>query len=215
GGHQAGDVASEMAVSLIQDKWAATEKIVSPDKAEEWLYNVLINVNKSIYDRSKQKEAFKGMGAKIVVTIVTTDFTTIAHIGDSRCYILNESGFSQLTEDHSLVNELVRSGQITNEEARVHPRKNVVLKALGTEEQVETDICSLGWELENKLLLCSDGLTDKISQEELADFMKSEDSILQIGRHLIDIANDRGGEDNISLVIVSHQEKHEIGDQTC
>lgn len=202
GGHQAGDVASQLAVMNIQDHWKKSTELHEPGQAEDWLKNLLQDVNKQIYDLSLQKEELKGMGTTIVVSIHSKDFTTIGHIGDSRCYIHNESGFKQITEDHSLVSELVRTGQISEIDAEHHPRKNIVLKALGTEEEITPDVCSLGWEKDNKLLLCSDGLTDKMSITTLQEFIESDKQIDKIGKELVDLANQRGGEDNISLVII-------------
>ena len=106
----------------------------------------------------------EGMGTTIVAVILTESFSTIAHIGDSRCYILNESGFSQITEDHSLVNELVRTGQISKEDAENHPRKNVLTRALGTEVFVDMDIKTIVFEEGDFLLLCSDGLSNKVHE---------------------------------------------------
>src|SRR5699024_8911575 len=150
----------------------------------------------SIYERASEKETYAGMGTTAVVTISADDFVTIAHVGDSRCYIHNENGFSQITADHSLVNELIRSGEISKDEARVHPRKNVVLKALGTESNLVPEIKSITWEKGDKLLLCSDGLSDKLTNEELAGFFQSPRSFNLISKELIDLANKRGGEDN-------------------
>src|SRR5690625_5237099 len=142
-----------------------------------------------------------------VIAICTNDFITIGHIGDSRCYVNNANGFQQITEDHSLVNELVKTGQISTEDAEHHPRKNIVLKALGTEQSVHADIKSLSWEKSNRLLLCSDGLTDKIPNDELEVFINSEKDLLEIGQTMIEIANERGGEDNISLIIIDQSSK--------
>src|SRR5699024_2695689 len=119
GGHSAGDIASEMAVSLLQKKWEQLEQFHAPEQTEKWLSDVLSVINTSIYNYSLQKESYKGMGTTVVVAIAMNEFITIGHVGDSRCYIQNEAGFRQMTEDHSLVNELVRSGEISEEEALV------------------------------------------------------------------------------------------------
>lgn len=216
GGHKAGDVASEMAVSMIQSAWEAMDELKSPEETEKWLTNILSEINMSVYEYASEKEEFAGMGTTVVVAISLEDFVTIAHVGDSRCYIFNDNGFSQITEDHSLVNELVRSGQISKDEARVHPRKNVVLKAVGTESKILADIKSITWEAGNKLLLCSDGLTDKLTNEELAAFIQSPKNLQLISREMIDLANNRGGEDNISLVIIDHIRTTPVeGDSLC
>ncbi|WP_164669054.1 Stp1/IreP family PP2C-type Ser/Thr phosphatase [Virgibacillus doumboii] len=212
GGHQAGDVASQMATSIIQDKWQESNEVTSPEKTETWLLETLNEINTAIFEKSKNKEECLGMGTTVVIAICTNDFVTVSHIGDSRCYLLNENGFKQITEDHSLVNELVRSGQISKDDAEQHPRKNVLLKALGTEESVAADTQSITWETGDKLLLCSDGLTNKVSDEELSQFTRTDQELETTGKELIDLANERGGEDNISLVFVHHDSTEKEGE---
>ena len=155
GGHRAGDVASKMTVTNLQELWEKSEGIQTADQAEEWLKKHILQVNKLIYEHSKNNEECEGMGTTIEAVITTDRFTTVAHVGDSRSYILNDSGFQQLTEDHTLVNELVRSGQITKEDAEFHPRKNVILRALGTELDVKVDVKTIMFEEGDCLLLCS------------------------------------------------------------
>ena len=137
---------------------------------------------------------------------------TIANIGDSRCYLLNETGFNQVTEDHSLVNELVRTGQISREDAEHHPRKNVLLRALGTEKTVDMDIKTIIFEEGDILLLCSDGLSNKVNEKELSAILTNEDPLEQKASTLISLANENGGEDNITLAIVEFSEFSE-GDE--
>ncbi|WP_010096722.1 Stp1/IreP family PP2C-type Ser/Thr phosphatase [Ornithinibacillus scapharcae] len=215
GGHQAGDVASEMATSIIEEKWRKIEKLLSPEETEEWLKNALLEMNTSIYQHSLEKEECQGMGTTIVVAVCTEEFISVAHIGDSRCYLYNDFSFKQITEDHSLVNALVQSGQISKEDALQHPRKNVVLRALGTSETVEPDIQTINWEDGDKLLLCSDGLTDKVRDHELAEYLKSTNDIEGVGKLLVDLANERGGEDNVSLIILQHETSVEEGEPSC
>ncbi|SDJ73308.1 Stp1/IreP family PP2C-type Ser/Thr phosphatase [Sediminibacillus albus] len=206
GGHKAGDVASQMATSLLSDLWKETEALLSPEAAEEWLTTSLEKVNKSILQYAQDHEECKGMGTTIVAVVCSKDFISIAHVGDSRCYLANDQGFKQITEDHSLVNELVRSGQISKDDAEHHPRKNVLLKALGTEVGVQADVQSIGWEKGNRLLLCSDGLTNKFEEEELKEIVLETTELKEIAQSLIDMANERGGEDNISVVLIHHDE---------
>lgn len=215
GGHQAGDVASQLAVENIQQHWQKTTKVKDPGEAETWLKEILKEANQTIYSLSIQKEDLVGMGTTIVVSIHGKDFMTVGHIGDSRCYLHNENGFKQITEDHSLVNELVRTGQISVEDANHHPRKNIVLKALGTEKEVTADIQSLEWENGDILLLCSDGLTDKMSNTTLLDFIELDKQVDEICQALIDLANERGGEDNISLVMIRNIPTEKEGEDLC
>ncbi|MCQ6274046.1 Stp1/IreP family PP2C-type Ser/Thr phosphatase [Bacillus sp. V3B] len=202
GGHRAGDVASEMTIQKLKKKWEETEVIEVAEQAEDWLKVNIEHVNSTLFEHSKAYSECEGMGTTIVAVIITELFSTIAHIGDSRCYILNEAGFAQVTEDHSLVNELVRSGQITKEDAENHPRKNVLIRALGTELFVSIDIKTIVFEEDDVLLLCSDGLSNKVTETEMVDTLKAQKTIEEKAASLIELANDHGGEDNITLIIV-------------
>ncbi|MFC2950157.1 Stp1/IreP family PP2C-type Ser/Thr phosphatase [Virgibacillus sediminis] len=212
GGHRAGDVASRMATSLLEEKWLKSGTFHEPEKTEEWLTQTVDEINHAIYTRSQEIEECHGMGTTIVITVFAEEFVTIAHIGDSRCYRIYEGNFQQITEDHSLVNALVQSGQITKDEAQNHPRKNVVLKALGTEAEVSADIKTLSFESGSIFLLCTDGLTDKVMDEEIAEQFKSGSGLDEIGQQLIDLSNDRGGEDNISLIFLQQDTPVKAGE---
>lgn len=212
GGHQAGDVASQIAISFVRDKWEQTDGFNSSAASETWLKEILEEANTALLAHAQNNEAYAGMGTTVVAAICTDGFIAVAHIGDSRCYMLTDGGFGQITEDHSLVNELVRSGKISKEDAEHHPRKNVLLKALGTEKDIAADTQSMTWEWDNKLLLCSDGLTNKVTDEELSSFIQKEQDLESVSNDMIELANDRGGEDNISLVIVHHDTATEEGE---
>lgn len=209
GGHRAGDVASEMATSHLHKEWQKADILQKPEQAEEWLGNVIQSVNDEIRSHANEHEECFGMGTTVVAAVCTENFVTVAHIGDSRCYFASEYGFKQLTEDHSLVNELVRSGQISSEEAEHHPRKNVLLKALGTEYDVNADIQTIVFEPNDRLLLCTDGLTNKVSDEELAELSNYEGDWENFCQSMIQTANERGGEDNITLAIVHYHQDHD------
>ncbi|UOE57105.1 Stp1/IreP family PP2C-type Ser/Thr phosphatase [Bacillus sp. CMF12] len=211
GGHRAGDVASEMTLTSLKGFWDQTDDFQTAGEAEGWLRKHIAEVNTILYEHSKENEQCEGMGTTVVAAICTDRFATIANIGDSRCYILNESGFQQLTEDHSLVNELVRSGQITKEDAEHHPRKNVLLRALGTEAAVEMDIKTITFEEGDLLLLCSDGLSNKVAVAEMSEILKSGRTLEEKAAVLIEQANNNGGEDNITLVIAEYDESNESG----
>ncbi|HJV31423.1 MAG TPA: Stp1/IreP family PP2C-type Ser/Thr phosphatase [Bacillales bacterium] len=212
GGHRAGDVASEMTVLELKNQWENTSGIQTAEKAEGWLLDHVLTVNKILFEHAKNNSECDGMGTTIVAAISTESFATIGNIGDSRCYLLNETGFKQVTEDHSLVNELVRFGQISKEDAEHHPRKNVLLRALGTEENVEMDIKTIIFEEDDCLLLCSDGLSNKVSEQEMNDILANDDELLQKAETLISQANQYGGEDNITLAIVQFAKNNE-GDE--
>ncbi len=211
GGHRAGDVASEMAVSKLKEAWETELQSDTPNSIELFLEEQIKRVNHEIFEHSMAHEECEGMGTTLVGVICTDKTATIVNVGDSRCYLLNDSGFKQVTEDHSLVNELVRSGQISKEDAAHHPRKNVILRALGTENSVDVDIKTISFEEGDRLLLCSDGLSDKLSETEIETIITGNDSLDHIADTFIQKANENGGEDNITLVILLHSFESESG----
>ncbi|MDR7076335.1 protein phosphatase [Neobacillus niacini] len=212
GGHRAGDVASEMTIAQLKNFWEESSGISTAGEAEDWLRNQITQVNSMLFNHAMNHLECEGMGTTIVAAISTNRFVTIANIGDSRCYLLNETGFNQVTEDHSLVNELVRTGQISREDAEHHPRKNVLLRALGTEKTVDMDIKTIIFEEGDILLLCSDGLSNKVNEKELSAILTNKDPLEQKTSTLISLANENGGEDNITLAIVEFSEFSE-GDE--
>lgn len=213
GGHLAGDVASKMAITLIDKKWKSTKKFEKPNEIEEWLLQTIQEINQSIYEHAQNNKECEGMGTTLVIVVHIDEFLTIAHIGDSRCYLLNQEKLKQVTEDHSLVNALVQSGQITKDDAKHHPRKNVVLRALGSQLQVDTDVKTIMIDENEKVLLATDGLTDKILDEELFEIISKHEDINSAGQELVNLANDRGGEDNISLILLSNQTVSKEGEK--
>ncbi len=204
GGHKAGDVASMLAVENMKKRWEETETVQNPNDIEQWLQNIIKETNEQIFRKSQENKQLEGMGTTLVAAVMSGSSLTIAHIGDSRLYIARGEHVEQVTEDHSFVNELVKRGEITEGDAEVHPYKNYIIRALGTEAQVDTDIKTLTWDAGDRLLLCSDGLSDKLSQTELAQFITADKGMNEIGQELIDLANERGGEDNISLILIAH-----------
>ncbi|MCZ0703380.1 protein phosphatase [Natronobacillus azotifigens] len=207
GGHRAGDVASKMVKDYLSQKWEKTKQILSRDDAQTWLKEVVIEANEKVFQYAENNPECSGMGTTVIAVMFASDFVAIAHIGDSRCYRFHNHELLQITDDHSLVNELVRTGQISREDAAFHPRKNVLIKALGTDLSVEPDILIAEWEEKDRLLICSDGLTNKISDKELALYLEKEDCLDIIGQELVSLANERGGEDNITLVLSEYDQK--------
>ncbi|MBP3038324.1 Stp1/IreP family PP2C-type Ser/Thr phosphatase [Bacillaceae bacterium Marseille-Q3522] len=214
GGHLAGDVASEMAIMNLKERWEKAEKIQTAEQAENWLLENINEVNSLLFEHAQNHPECNGMGTTIVAVISTEQFLTTANIGDSRCYLWNEEGFKQLTEDHSLVNELVRSGLISKEDAEHHPRKNIVLRALGTERQVEIDVKTIMFEEGDVLLLCSDGLSDKVTEKDMVKILQKDIPLQEKAEQLIRCANDLGGEDNITIIILEFLSKEESGENS-
>ncbi|WP_163579776.1 Stp1/IreP family PP2C-type Ser/Thr phosphatase [Gracilibacillus saliphilus] len=212
GGHQAGDVASKLTIEEIEKMWSELDVPLEKLDLENWLADSIKKVNNVVFEKAQSDTSCQGMGTTVVVAICTAQELVIGHIGDSRAYLFNQSTWKQVTADHSLVGELVRTGQLSEEDAQVHPKRNVILKALGTEPDLEPDIFRAQWDEYQRLLICSDGLTNKVTDEELHEIiMRTEDD--KLSQTLIDLANDRGGEDNISLAVIKQHE--EVGEPPC
>ena len=202
GGAKAGNVASKTAVDAICRYVERSYRVgLDYDGATDILNKAIISANIEVYDISLKTPDLKGMGTTVVAAIATDDFTTIAHLGDSRAYIVGET-ITQITRDHSVVQSLIESGQLTPEEARVHPRKNVITKALGIEENVFPDNNRYDFDFGETLLLCSDGLTNYVDTETIKNIIENNDKSVVVDA-LIEKANKAGGGDNITAVIVN------------
>jgi serine/threonine protein phosphatase PrpC len=204
GGHQAGDVASQITIEVIQEELQNLAANMSVDECQHIVRKAISEANKLIYDVSRKRDHYNGMGTTVVVAITALDWVVIAHIGDSRAYQVNGQSINQLTSDHSLVNELMKSGQITESEATVHPQRNVLMRALGTDEEVEVDVQSISWHAGDHILLCSDGLTNLVSEQMIRDILTSDISESSKVERLIEEALEAGGDDNVTVVILTH-----------
>lgn len=207
GGANAGNVASGLAVDSISGFVERSYRTnMSGIELSNILKNAIISANIEVYDASKKKTELKGMGTTVVAAIVTDDSLIISHVGDSRAYIVSDET-RQLTRDHSIVQTLLESGKLTPEEARVHPKKNVITRALGTEEDVLVDSDEFPRLNDNEfLLLCSDGLTNFVDISEIKEIFDSN-SIDRVTEVLVARANHNGGGDNITAVTVCMEQK--------
>ncbi len=200
GGHAKGEVAAKMACEAAIDFIRFHQT-----KPEYWLLkNCIDTVNKRVYEYSLSEIGRKGMGTTLVIAIVKNKKLFYAHVGDSRLYLIRNKEISQLTQDHSFVEELVQSKLITREEAKNHPRKNEITRAIGINPDVESDICLEAVELqeEDYILLCTDGLTNMIPDNRITEIVLSDESLEKTGQDLIETANKKGGIDNITIVLI-------------
>jgi serine/threonine protein phosphatase PrpC len=207
GGHQAGDIASAMAKDGMLKYWHEITEQFTPEVAEKWLLKTVSKVNEELFDYSQNHPGCEGMGTTLVAAVCSEDFVTFSNVGDSRVYLFAEDELKQMSEDHSLVRELVRSGQLSEEEAEHHPRKNVLLRALGTEQTIEVDVETIYWKNGAILLLCSDGLTNKLSNQDIENELATSQTLTDFSENLLKKANDFGGEDNITITLVRHETK--------
>jgi len=206
GGHLAGEIASKTAVETIYKELDPyVSKARNINELKYVLEEAIFRANELVYHKSIQNEEYRGMGTTIVTAIVCESQILLANIGDSRAYLIREDHIEQLTNDHSLVNELLKSGQISEEDAIHHPRKNIITRALGTEENVKVDIDLIMWEKGQTLLLCTDGLTDEVSDQEILQVLNGSSEFSQkIVDDLIKYANKAEGKDNISIIMIHH-----------
>ncbi|WP_262316249.1 Stp1/IreP family PP2C-type Ser/Thr phosphatase [Lacticaseibacillus parakribbianus] len=205
GGHLGGDVASEMAVSHIG---YAFEKTGTTDVETivRWLIFELQEENAVILEKAQQYSDLTGMGTTLVAVIISGSRFVVANIGDSRCYLYRRGRLMQITEDHSLVNELVKTGELTPQEAKNFPQKNVITRSLGVSADVDADVTIYDMEPDDYLLLCSDGLTNQVPDAAIAAVLAADLPLGDKAQSLIDQANAAGGPDNITALII-HQDR--------
>ena len=199
GGAQAGEVASGLAAAVLNEA-APDEGVV--ERGEERVATLIQEANRRVFQRSSEDEATSGMGTTMTVALVDGDTIAFGHVGDSRAYRVRGGELEQLTDDHSLVGELVRSGRLSPEEAESHPQRSVITRALGTEPDVDVDTFTIEAQPDDLYLICSDGLTDMVSPRELQSLLVERTGDLDAAaRALVAAANAGGGEDNITVVL--------------
>lgn len=202
GGANAGNVASELAVRHISEYVIRSYRDgMDMTDTEKTLKNAIVSANISLYDKAVNNAELAGMGTTAVAAFVKDGTAVIAHVGDSRIYLVNGE-IKQLTRDHSVVQSLIESGKITPEDAKVHPRKNVITRALGAEENVAVDSDCLNLSNGDTLLLCSDGLTNFLDDKDILKVFQNND-ISAVAERLVEEANENGGGDNITVVTVT------------
>ncbi len=202
GGANAGDIASQTAVKTISEYIINSyrRKITIRDFVKI-LKNAIISANITLYDMASKNDELKGMGTTVVVAVIKDNEVAIAHVGDSRIYLINDE-ITQITRDHSVVQTLIESGELSPEDAALHPRKNVITRALGVEEDVAVDTAELVLQENETLLLCTDGLTNFAKIDDILKTFKENDIAL-VPEKLIELANAGGGGDNITAVTVT------------
>jgi PPM family protein phosphatase len=208
GGAKAGEVASSLAAAALQ------ESDGDGSSGEARVASLIEEANRRVFRRATEDRAASGMGTTMTVAIVEEDRVTIGHVGDSRAYLIREGRLEQLTDDHSLVAELVRSGRLTPEEAEIHPQRAVITRAVGTEPDVDVDTFSVQGAAGDLFLICSDGLTDMVDEATILEAVEQNRGDLKAAaKALVNAANRGGGEDNITVVFFELSEE-EPGEKT-
>lgn len=203
GGHLAGERASKMATEIIGQDFAKDREIKSIDDAIEILSSSIRDANKKIFESSQENEDYRGMGTTLSSGLILGDVLIYSNIGDSRIYRINEE-MEQITQDDSFVNYLIEIGEITEEEAKNHPKKNVLTKAMGTTSDIEVIVNTLDIKDKDVFLFCSDGLTNMVSDEEIFKIVK-ENSPEEARDMLLNLALKNGGMDNITFILVFNE----------
>lgn len=203
GGAAGGNIASALAVKVISDKINASYRDKMRDTSiHNMLDSALTAANIEVYDFAEAKSDLKGMGTTVVCAIVRDNQAYIAHAGDSRAYIINGTNMTQVTTDHSIVQDLLSRGKITSEQAEHHPNKNIITRAVGVNKSIDIDFAQVDLNDDDLLLLCTDGLSNYVSKDEMLEIM-SDGKHYAFADRLVTRANANGGGDNITVVIIS------------
>ncbi len=207
GGANAGEKASQTAVDYVKDYIRKNFIKIERNKEglENLIRNAMVGANKRVYELANSNEEYSGMGTTLIVVLIYRGRIHIGHIGDSRVYRLRQNVFRQITKDHSYVQELIKQGTISMDEAKHHPQKNVLIKVVGCEERVKPDIITKGFVKGDIILMCSDGLTNMVDDKYIFEIIMQNMYDINIAcKKLIEKANHNGGADNISAIIISN-----------
>ena len=208
GGHKAGEVASRIAIEHIKDSFYSLETIGTKDDAVEWLRLIVKEINNQIFDYAKNNPESKGLGTTLVIAIKTDNYILYGNIGDSSGYVIKNNTLHKVTKDHTYVGMLLNNGKLSEESAKNHPGKNLLTRALGANDPIEIDIFDVDTSVRG-LFLCSDGLTNMLTDEQIEKIINSNLRVEDVVVKLITKANSRGGTDNISIAYL----KKESGEQ--
>ena len=200
GGHKAGDHASRETVEIMLEEVAGS-RLETP---REILRHAVEVANERVYQDARHSFELEGMGTTVVAATIEGDKLTVMNIGDSRLYLLNQEGIRQITVDHSLVEEMVKKGVLSKENARSHPKKNIITRAVGVTATVEPDFFEVEWKSGDRILMCTDGLSNMLEDDELFMIINSVGSLEEKAKMLVDAANGNGGKDNISVILVEN-----------
>lgn len=202
GGHRGGAVASELALERVEELFR---------RGRASLADVVRSANRAVFERSMTDRAVSGMGTTLTAAMIDRDGVHLAHVGDSRAYLLRGGALRQLTEDHTLVNRMVKAGEISREEADVHPHRNVLTRTIGTEPDVKVDETDVPVILGDRFLLCSDGLTGMVAEDQIRSILEATPTPQEAADRLVKAANRAGGIDNITVIVLDIEEDVEEG----
>ena len=204
GGYKGGDIASKIATQCVKSYIENNFKDTPKDKHSliQLVGSSIEYANMIVYEKSKEDKELEGMGTTLEICLIYNNKVYIGHVGDSRIYRIRKDIIRKLTQDHSYVQKLVKDGKITKEEAEIHPRKNMLMKAIGCNAFVEPDVAVKGFQKDDILVMATDGLTNLVKQEEIYKIVKED--IERAPKELIDLANEKGGYDNITIAVIKN-----------
>lgn len=203
GGANGGNVASAMAVKTISEHInSAYRDGMSSNSIRYLLMSAVSAANADVFDAAQNNDTLFGMGTTVVAVIIVNGIAHIAHAGDSRAYLINESGMEQITRDHSVVQSMIENGEITEEQAKHHPNRNVITRALGVNERIDADYNEISLTDGDAILICTDGLTNYVENDHILKIIKNH-NFYEYPEKLIETANNNGGGDNITVVMMS------------
>ncbi len=206
GGHSAGEIASSIAISYLGKHFKESFFNMSKVDAVNWIRNAVDEINTLIFQYEKTHPESKGMGTTLVLAVLSKDYLLFGNVGDSSGFVMKDDHLHKVTYDHTLVNLLVSAGELTKEEASVHPKKNVLMKALGASLEIDVDIFDCDMDI-TEILLSSDGLTNMLDREQIEKVLLGEGEVEDKVIKLIQKANNRGGTDNISVAYLVREEE--------
>jgi PPM family protein phosphatase len=206
GGHSSGEIASRTAVDFINARILGEPELLSDgNNVAESIVRIMDATNSHVFSLSQENPELSGMGTTLTMAVVYTKWLYIGHVGDSRAYLYRNGSLDRLTTDHSYVEELIRSGNLTREEAKTHPRKNVITRALGCQSTLEVDNAVFEMRQNDTFLICTDGLTNMLSDEEITAILEEYTDPQECSKKLVDTANQQGGADNITVLVFKQE----------
>lgn len=202
GGHKAGEIASKLAIDIISQNFNNLLDIenINEDGIKNNISKSFNEANEKIYKKAMKEEECSGMGTTVTLAYISDKNLYIGHVGDSRAYTFNKASLLQITEDHSLVEELIKNGSISKEEAKHHPQRNIITRAVGTSTEIDVDILVLPKDTVEVLLLCTDGLTSMLEDDEIENVLINSENMQMACEDLVKYSNDKGGYDNITVL---------------
>ena len=202
GGHNCGEIASNMAVEYISEYFTKNSvSFLDAGDCGSTLKNLVEAANREVWRKSLESPETNGMGTTLTMAVIVDNTVTVAHVGDSRLYLIRSGNMRKVTDDHSYIEELVRKGSLTKEEAENHPGKNIITRAIGSSPELEVDILSLTMEANDIMILCTDGLTNMLCENEICETAGGAEPEAAC-EQLIEAANKHGGEDNVTVIII-------------